>query len=87
MRNARATRNARAMRNDGVVPRSISYGPSLPDDAELRLCGDPNGRRALELGVSDAMNAAALAELGAKAMTIDPDPDRLAALQIGRAHV
>lgn len=60
------------------MPRAISYGTQIPDDAELRLCGDPNGKRALELGISDAMNALALAEQGAKAMTIDPDPERIA---------
>ena len=51
------------------MPRSISYGPAVHDDGELRLCGDPQGRRALELGVSDAMNALALAELGAKCVS------------------
>jgi len=60
------------------VPRAISYGPQVADDAELRLCGDPNGRRALELGISDAMNALALAEQGSKAMAIDPNPARIA---------
>lgn len=66
------------MRQDEAVPRAISYGPQIHDDAELRLCGDPNGKRALELGISDAMNALALAEQGAKSMAIDPDPARIA---------
>ena len=67
------------VREDRGVTRSISYGPTLPDETELRLCGDPQGRRALELGISDALNSLALAEHGAKAITIDPDRERIAA--------
>lgn len=69
------------MLEDDPVTRILSYGPELPDESELRLCGDPAGKRALELGVSDALNALALAEAGAKAMAIDPDPNRLASLR------
>lgn len=65
------------MREDENVARTISFGPLVHDDSELRLCGDPAGRRALELGISDAMNALALSEQGAKAMAIDPDPERI----------
>ena len=60
------------------MPRQISYGPNVHNDAELRLCGDPSGKRALELGISDAYNAIALAEAGAKAIAIDPHPERIA---------
>lgn len=66
------------MRKDEGVTRSISYGPLTPDDSELRLCSDQSGKRALELGISDAMNALALAEQGAKAIAIDPDATRIA---------
>lgn len=67
------------MAHDGAVPRPISYGPDVHDDSDLRLCGDQAGKRALELGISDAFNAVALAEHGAKAIAIDPDPARIAA--------
>jgi SAM-dependent methyltransferase len=60
------------------VPRAITYGPDVSDDTELRLCGDPSGKRALELGISDGLNAVALALRGAKAIAIDPDPERIA---------
>jgi len=59
------------------VLANISYGNGLPGDAELRLCGDlSNGRRAVELGVSDWFNSIAFAAIGAKAIAVDPDPQR-----------
>lgn len=67
------------MRQNDPVPRAISYGPQVANESELRLCGDPTGKRALELGVSAAHNAIALAEAGAKALAIDPNPDRISA--------
>lgn len=58
---------------------AINYGPGLPDDAELRLCGDlGDGKRAVELGVSPEYNALAMARSGAKAIAVDPDPARIA---------
>ena len=63
------------------MTRILSYGPLLPDETALRLCGDPAGKRALELGISRSMNALALAAAGAKSMAIDPDEQRIAALR------
>jgi len=64
-----------------VNPR-VSYGDGIPDDSTLRLCGDVSGgRRALELGISDAFNAIAFADAGAKAIAVDPDPARIADLR------
>ncbi|MEM9513566.1 MAG: class I SAM-dependent methyltransferase [Actinomycetota bacterium] len=58
---------------------AINYGPGLPDDAELRLCGDlGDGKRAVELGVSPEYNALAMARAGAKAIAVDPNPERIA---------
>lgn len=65
-------------RHDGQVPRPLSYGPHVSDDNDLRLCGDPAGKRTLELGISPAMNAVALAEQGSKAIAVDPDSARIA---------
>ena len=60
----------------GVV-FAIKYGSGLPDDAELRLCGDlGDGRRAVELGISSEYNALAMARAGAKAIAIDPEARR-----------
>ena len=62
----------------GVV-FAINYGSGLPDDAELRLCGDlGDGRRAVELGISSEYNALAMARAGAKAIAVDPDPEQIA---------
>ena len=46
------------------MARPIVFGSRLPDETELRLCGDPQGKRAIELGISPAVNALALAEAG-----------------------
>lgn len=56
----------------------IRFGRDIPDDAELRLCGEiGSGTRALELGVSRHRNAIAMAEAGARTIAVDPDPARL----------
>lgn len=56
----------------------IRFGRDLPDETELRLCGDlSNGKRTLELGVSRHRNALAMALAGARAIAVDPDLARL----------
>jgi SAM-dependent methyltransferase len=61
---------------------NIIYGSSIPGDAELRLCGDTSeGRRAVELGVSQWFNSLEFAHVGAKAIAVDPDPERIAELR------
>jgi SAM-dependent methyltransferase len=52
------------------VPSVISYGAGVPDERELRLCGDLNGKRVLVLG--DAGNAVAFAERGARVLATAP---------------
>ncbi len=60
----------------------IRFGRDIPDDTELRLCGDlNNGTRALELGVSRHRNALAMAQAGARAIAVDPDVTRLEGLR------
>ncbi len=57
---------------------TIRFGRDIPDDSDLRLCGDlSNGKRALELGVSRHRNALAMALAGARAIAIDPDLTKL----------
>lgn len=61
---------------------NISYGDGLPGDGELRLCGDVSGaKRAVELGVSEWFNSLEFATAGAKAIAVDPDPDRITELR------
>ncbi len=71
-----------AMGHTGGVAMHLSYGPNVPHDGELRLCGDVSAKRVIELGVAAEVNAIALARSGAKAIAVDPDQARIAA---GRA--
>ena len=71
-----------AIRQTGRVTTPIRFGRDIPDDAELRLCGDiSDGKRALELGVSRNRNAIAFALAGAKAIAVDPDAARIDAIR------
>ena len=59
---------------------NVTYGPDVAGEDELRLLGDiGGGRRVIELGI--AGNAVALAAAGAKAIALDPDPDRITELR------
>jgi SAM-dependent methyltransferase len=59
---------------------TVTYGEGVPGDDQLNLLGDVSGgRRVIELGV--AGNAVALATLGAKAIAVDPDEDRITDLR------
>lgn len=58
---------------------SISYGPGVPGDDQLRLCGDVAGKRVIELGLADPPNSLVFAERGAKAIAVDPSAERIAA--------
>ena len=64
-----------AIRQTGLVTTTaISFGRDIPNDLELRLCGDiSGGKRALELGISRQQNAVAFALAGAKSIAVDPD--------------
>ena len=57
----------------------VSYGAGIPGEDRLRLIGDVSGHRVIELGI--AGNGVALARRGAKAIALDPDPDRIADLR------
>ncbi len=60
----------------------MSYGRDIPDDDELRLCGSiSDGKRTIELGVSDEYNALAFALAGAKSIAVDPNADRIERLR------
>ncbi len=57
---------------------NIIYGSGIPGETELKLCGDVGGaKRTRELGVSDWYNSVEFAKAGAKAIAIDPDPERI----------
>src|SRR5438270_1509947 len=56
------------------------YGPDIPTEAELKLCGNLEGKRVLELGGA-SQAAIAFAKQGAHAVAVDASPERLSALR------
>ena len=57
----------------------ISYGDDVPDESDLRLCGDVAGKRVVELGLGTGTpNAITFAGLGAKTMAVEPSGERVA---------
>jgi hypothetical protein len=64
-----------------IVTEQVRYGEGIPRDDELGLLGDISaGRRVIELGIAD--NSVALAQQGAKAIAVDPDPQRISDLRL-----
>ena len=69
-----------------MTTTAIRFGRDIPDDRELRLCGDiSGGKRAIELGVSRNQNSIAFALAGAKAIAVDPSPDAIAGIRSAAA--
>ena len=60
---------------------SIWYGANVADETELRLCGDVAGKRVIELGIAPSPNSILMAQMGAKAIALDPDPQAISALR------
>lgn len=58
---------------------TVSYGADVPNESELRLCGDVQGKRVIELGIDAESNAPALARAGARVIVVDPSAQRIAA--------
>ena len=50
----------------------VRYGAELPNEADLRLLGNVDGRRVLDLGCGSGQNAVVLARQGAKVLAVDP---------------
>jgi SAM-dependent methyltransferase len=64
------------------MTEQVYYGEGVPGDDELALIGDVSaGRRVIELGISHN-NSIALARLGAKAIAVDPDAERISELRL-----
>lgn len=60
---------------------SVTYGPSIPRESELRLLGDVSGKRVLDLGCGAGHNAVALARAGARTIAVDESAE-----QVGEAR-
>jgi SAM-dependent methyltransferase len=75
---------------DGIAARrrevsgvdAVQYGPDLPNEDDLRLCGEVRGKRILDLGCGAGENAVVLAQLGAHVIAVDSSTGQLA---LGRA--
>jgi len=68
-----ASRRGSALETDAVT-----YGPDLPTETDLRLCGDVRGKRVLDLGSGSGENAIALARQGAHVIAIDRSSAQIA---------
>ncbi|MDZ7674695.1 MAG: class I SAM-dependent methyltransferase [Acidimicrobiales bacterium] len=60
---------------------TVTYGPAIPREDELRLLGDVSGKRVLDLGCGAGANSVALARGEARTIAVDDDAD-----QIGHAR-
>jgi 2-polyprenyl-3-methyl-5-hydroxy-6-metoxy-1,4-benzoquinol methylase len=56
----------------------VSYGPDIPTEAELRLLGNLDGKRVLELGCGGGPASVAMAKQGAKVIAIDESAEQVA---------
>lgn len=63
----------------------VSYGDGVANDSELRLCGDVQGKRVIELGIATESNAPALARAGARVIVVEPSGERIAAARAAAA--
>lgn len=57
----------------------VVYGPDVPDEGELRLLGDLQGKRVLQLGCGDGHATVALHHHGARVIVVEPSSERVAA--------
>lgn len=62
----------------GTPSDTVAYGPYGPSEADLRLLGDPSGKRVLELGCGSGSAAIALARQGAHVIALDESYQQLA---------
>jgi len=65
---------------------AVSYGAGVPNDTELGLCGDVQGKRVIELGIDSESNAPALARAGARVLVVEPAADRITAARTRSAE-
>jgi SAM-dependent methyltransferase len=57
---------------------SVTYGPAIPTEDDLRLLGDLSGKRVLDLGCGAGRNAVALARAGARVIAVDESAEQVA---------
>jgi SAM-dependent methyltransferase len=69
---------ARRGAGDAIAFGAVSYGPDLPAEADVRLCGDVRGKRVLDLGCGAGENAIAFTRQGAHVIAVDASRNQLA---------
>ena len=62
----------------GLTGDSVTYGPAIPGEDDLRLLGDVSGKRLLDLGCGAGRNAVALARAGARVIAVDESAEQVA---------
>lgn len=75
---------------DAALPFDVvSYGPDIPTERAIRLLGNLEGKRVLELGCGAGQAAIAMARQGAKVISVEPDAHRIeqARINADRAEV
>jgi SAM-dependent methyltransferase len=75
-------RHTTAVVSGGPRP-TVVYGADVPSEATLRLLGNVDGKRILDLGCGSGANAVVLAQQGAKVIGVDPSVQRLG---VAREH-
>ena len=78
MANLQAWDRVAARRGEASGADTVQFGPDLPTEADLRLCGDLKGRRVLDIGCGAGENAVAMASQGAHVIAIDTSSAQLA---------
>jgi SAM-dependent methyltransferase len=78
MTNTQAWDRLAARRGAAAGVDVVQFGPDLPTEADLRLCGDLKGRRVLDIGCGAGENAVAMARQGAHVIAIDVSSAQLA---------
>lgn len=57
----------------------VTYGPDVADETQLRLLGDLQGKRVLQLGAGEGHTTIALHRQGARVIVVEPSESRLVA--------
>jgi SAM-dependent methyltransferase len=78
MTNIEAWDRVAARRGEAGGIGVVQYGPDLPTEADLRLCGDLSGRRVLDIGCGAGENAVTMAAQGAHVIAVDVSRAQLA---------
>src|SRR5690242_18951269 len=68
---------ARRSADDAISSDTVTFGPGLLTDVELRLCGDVKGTRVIDIGCVACENAIACARNGAHVIALDTSRGQL----------